>query len=299
MRRIPKIAVKTDLFFNPNNIKKYLFNEITKNDYIVNKNIKNLPINNKIENNINENKNQIDKNINKNQIDKNINKNQIDENIDNNINENKNLYVKFGNVYVLITGYFEYTLMYIINKSMSIAKKNNEGLYIIDNNLLENIIIKDNDLKNNFAMYLSNFDPDINYIANLFPTKIINNYLSEKISTNIKIIENGVNLLSYLLLKTINILIKNAYLIITYYNKSRITFKSILFSFKILYSGNFLNTIFIKLEHLTQLINEKDEKINDNNDKLINEKDENNINIDNNIFIDDKYNEYVTNLITK
>lgn len=217
MKRVSKITIKTDIYFNHNNIKKYLNNEITKNNYLVIKNQQNKDIENK--------------------------------------------YVKVGNLGVLLTGYIEYTILYIIDKSLTLAQKNNEGLYTIDSNLFENIIFKNADLKKNFAIHLLDYDSEINYISGLFPTKIINNYISDKISNNIKITENGTNLLSYLLSKSINTLLKNAYYMILYYNKSRITFKSILFSFKSLYTGDFFNTINIKLEQLAQLINEKEEKI--------------------------------------
>jgi hypothetical protein len=212
-------------------------------------------------------------------------KNKICSDVKEIIKKDKVTKVSVGNSYISLTSYIEILVFNIMEKTILNIEKDNNGLFTIFYNDIENTIYKNQDLKNNFVKYIHQYDKTIDY-SNIFyfNQKIIKDYIDLKFGKSINISNDGISFISFILIKTMNDLIDSSYIIMKYYNKCQMNARLIILSASIIFNGEFLKLLKIKLEETIHLYmkekeNIKTKKDNENNDE---EENENKENIDDN-----------------
>ena len=175
-------------------------------------------------------------------------KNKIDsENITINKKDKINK-IGISTSYIPIAIFTEYLIDYLIKNTMENNDNDFNGLTEIKFIKLENLIYKDKEIRKNFIHYLYEYNSKENYKANgLINFKIINQYISKKISKSLKLDNDYMNFLCFVLNKSINQIINISVNILQFTKKTYIKSDIIKFVISILYTGEFYDKIETKL----------------------------------------------------
>lgn len=150
--------------------------------------------------------------------------------------------------YIPIAIFTEYLIDYLIKNTMENNDNDFNGLTEIKFIKLENLIYKDKEIRKNFIHYLYEYNSKENYKANgLINFKIINQYISKKISKSLKLDNDYMNFLCFVLNKSINQIINISVNILQFTKKTYIKSDIIKFVISILYNGEFYDKIETKL----------------------------------------------------
>lgn len=197
------------------------------------------------------------------------------------VKKDKTQKISVGNSYITLTSYMEILIFNIIEKTIINIEKDNNGLYTIYYNDIENTIHKNSDLRNNFVKYVYQYDKTLDY-SNMFyfNSNLIKEFIDLKFGKSVNISYDGISFISFILIKTMNELIDSSYIIMKYYNKCQMNARLIILTTSILFNGDFLKLIKVKLEETIHLyLKHKEEKSVDdkeNEEEEQGDKDENN-----------------------
>lgn len=204
----------------------------------------------------------------------------------------------FAGGHIALTACIEEMIRLIINSSLDYLPKDNAGLYELTKSSILNGILMNNNLKYIFIQYINSYDEHENYTSN-YPVKkqILINFIDKYFSKNIKLSNEGYNILSFLLTKFAVNITKNSKYLIYYAGKKSINYKTIMFAIKMFCPEFIINTLIRQIEDSCVIskdeeLDDEDEKEELNNKKVIlnndNEKNLNKNNLNNNKDLDEE-----------
>lgn len=165
--------------------------------------------------------------------------------------------------YVPIIVFVEKLIDYIVKNTIEDSENDFNGLIELKYLKLENLFYKNRVLRNSFINLLFNYDRNENYkIKNPINFKIINHYINTKISKSIKLDNDYMNFLCFVVNKSINQIINTAINILTFVKKVNLKPEIIKFVISILYK-DFYDLIEINLNDCLEY--KKEDKTKENN----------------------------------
>lgn len=169
--------------------------------------------------------------------------------------------INVGNSYITVVSFIEQLICSLIEKAIINIKKDTDGLFTIHANDMENTIYRNDDLKNNFIKYIHQFDNSINYGELFcFNTKIIKGFIDNKFGKGVDLSNDCVSFISYIIIKTVNDIITTSCEIIKFNKRSQLNAKLIISAINIIFNGELLKLLQVKLEDTIHLYETKDEK---------------------------------------
>lgn len=232
---MPKLSILdryTKLSFPSSLVKKFMVSEIKNKSYVIN--------------NVKDDKK--DKLVNE---DKTENKKEIQ-------------FISVSNSHLIITKLIESLINYLITESVLYKTKSNVGLYELQYRDIETAIYKNNELKENFIYSVFNYQPDIHY--EVIDNKELIKYLND-IDNNVKVENDAINFIQYLINCYCCKFIKIAYSIMKEYNKIRINSSIIKICLNVMFNGKYYCRIIKETEEMVSLIDTFREEKKQENEK--------------------------------
>lgn len=149
--------------------------------------------------------------------------------------------------YIPIIIFTEKLIDFIVNNTIEDSENDFNGLIELKYLKLENLFYKNRVLRNSFINLLFSYDKNENYkIKNPINFKIVNHYINTKISKSIKLDNDYMNFLCYVINKSIDQIIYTAINILIFIKKVNLKPEIIKFAISILFK-EFYDQIEIKL----------------------------------------------------
>jgi hypothetical protein len=184
-------------------------------------------------------------------------------------------YPNISNGHIGLTAAVEAMNNSIIKSIVDRLPKEKSGLYSCNRATIINSIQLDNNLNPFFQKFLSAFDSDVDYTAQLWISKKdISEYIDTVYSKNIMLDNTAYNLISYLLLRFAVVLVSTGFNLMSYANKKSIDYKSILYAVNIHLSDEVANYIIMRVEDAVGKSGDKDKKDDEDEDEEDSEDDE-------------------------
>ena len=182
-------------------------------------------------------------------------------------------FISVSNSHLIITKLIESLINYLITESVLYKTKSNVGLYELQYRDIETAIYKNNELKENFIYSVFNYQPDIHY--EVIDNKELIKYLND-IDNNVKVENDAINFIQYLINCYCCKFIKIAYSIMKEYNKIRINSSIIKICLNVMFNGKYYCRIIKETEEMVSLIDTFREEKKQENEKKKEDKIEGN-----------------------
>lgn len=173
-------------------------------------------------------------------------------------------FISVSNSHLIITKLIESLINYLITESVLYKTKSNVGLYELQYRDIETAIYKNNELKENFIYSVFNYQSDIHY--EVIDNKELIKYLND-IDNNIKVENDAINFIQYLINCYCCKFIKIAYSIMKEYNKIRINSSIIKICLNVMFSGKYYCRIIKETEEMVSMIDSFREEKKQENEK--------------------------------
>ena len=173
-------------------------------------------------------------------------------------------FISVSNSHLIITKLIESLINYLITESVLYKTKSNVGLYELQYRDIETAIYKNNELKENFIYSVFNYQSDIHY--EVIDNKELIKYLND-IDNNVKVENDAINFIQYLINCYCCKFIKIAYSIMKEYNKIRINSSIIKICLNVMFNGKYYCRIIKETEEMVSLIDSFREEKKQENEK--------------------------------
>lgn len=173
-------------------------------------------------------------------------------------------FISVSNSHLIITKLIESLINYLITESVLYKTKSNVGLYELQYRDIETAIYKNNELKENFIYSVFNYQPDIHY--EVIDNKELIKYLND-IDNNVKVENDAINFIQYLINCYCCKFIKIAYSIMKEYNKIRINSSIIKICLNVMFNGKYYCRIIKETEEMVSMIDTFREEKKQENEK--------------------------------
>lgn len=173
-------------------------------------------------------------------------------------------FISVSNSHLIITKLIESLINYLITESVLYKTKSNVGLYELQYIDIETAIYKNNELKENFIYSVFNYQSDIHY--EVIDNKELIKYLND-IDNNVKVENDAINFIQYLINCYCCKFIKIAYSIMKEYNKIRINSSIIKICLNVMFNGKYYCRIIKETEEMVSLIDSFREEKKQENEK--------------------------------
>lgn len=173
-------------------------------------------------------------------------------------------FISVSNSHLIITKLIESLINYLITESVLYKTKSNVGLYELQYRDIETAIYKNNELKENFIYSVFNYQSDIHY--EVIDNKELVKYLND-IDNNVKVENDAINFIQYLINCYCCKFIKIAYSIMKEYNKIRINSSIIKICLNVMFSGKYYCRIIKETEEMVSMIDSFREEKKQENEK--------------------------------
>lgn len=173
-------------------------------------------------------------------------------------------FISISNSHLIITKLIESLINYLITESVLYKTKSNVGLYELQYRDIETAIYKNNELKENFIYSVFNYQSDIHY--EVIDNKELVKYLND-IDNNVKVENDAINFIQYLINCYCCKFIKIAYSIMKEYNKIRINSSIIKICLNVMFSGKYYCRIIKETEEMVSMIDSFREEKKQENEK--------------------------------
>ena len=173
-------------------------------------------------------------------------------------------FISVSNSHLIITKLIESLINYLITESVLYKTKSNVGLYELQYRDIETAIYKNNELKENFIYSVFNYQSDIHY--EVIDNKELVKYLND-IDNNVKVENDTINFIQYLINCYCCKFIKIAYSIMKEYNKIRINSSIIKICLNVMFSGKYYCRIIKETEEMVSMIDSFREEKKQENEK--------------------------------
>lgn len=180
-------------------------------------------------------------------------------------------FISVSNSHLIITKLIESLINYLITESVLYKTKSNVGLYELQYRDIETAIYKNNELKENFIYSVFNYQSDIHY--EVIDNKELVKYLND-IDNNIKVENDAINFIQYLINCYCCKFIKIAYSIMKEYNKIRINSSIIKICLNVMFNGKYYYRIIKETEEMVSMIDSFREEKKQENEKKKKDKNE-------------------------
>ena len=146
---------------------------------------------------------------------------------------------------------------YVIEKFIKIIygenKIDNNGLAVYEYIKLENEILKDVELKNNFIKYIYNFDKDKDYYNQIISGNIIRQFIRNKIDKSITLKPDLVNFICFVVNEIINDVLNSSISLLIYVNKKQLKPDIIKFVISNRFTSSLFNEIELRLDRIQEI----------------------------------------------
>ena len=166
-------------------------------------------------------------------------------------------YISIGNSQHVLTKSIESLIYCIIDESIIYLTKSNMGLYELKFKDISSAIYQNEELKENFLSLLLKYNKDLHY-------SVVNNkdlsLFIDNINKNIKINNDVINFIQYLINYYCCSFLKYSYIIMINFHRTRINSMIIKICWSILFVGKFHDRLFKELEDTIKSITDYKEK---------------------------------------
>lgn len=170
---------------------------------------------------------------------------------------------KFNGVHVALTAAVEEMVKLLIQAALSHLPKDKAQLYELGKGSLSYVVQIDSDFKKIFMNHLEKFDDNENYTSNYIVSKdTFTKFIDKHFGKNIKLNNEGHNLLVYLLNKfavTLTMFSKN---LLDYAEKKSLKPRTMLYAVKLLCNESMSNVICMRIEDSCKLAEDDEEDTN-------------------------------------